>query len=424
MDRVMSAAAVVLAIMPLYAAPVPTEAKVLVAALGDPSAKARDQAESELRNRPDAGPWLRRAARSADRDTAARASGLLATFAKQRQTLAKPALDACIKGGLADLFVEWHHFWQPESKDELWPVGPLAGKLGLDAFAARYPVGTVTHLDTVVNATYRRLNARPRDEWQTFDGLFVRPLITVGHDTPWLIRTDCLGGRGDPDVAFASVAGPVKKSKFYGGYYFALGEINAPNQLGPSVIVADGGVTGYDASGVFTGVTRVTASFIACRGNAAMTSVQLTDSVILVEGDIDLSKSSHLHNSVIRASGDIHLPKVVRTRDGSPPNCTIEAHAKNATAPYKFFELADLGLTVIDDEEGLRIATVTPDTPFGNSGLAPGDIIIAIDDTFFGHSSVFRQQVRRAVVRQGECLLTVARGSKTSDVVVTFPLPK
>jgi hypothetical protein len=34
------------------------------------------------------------------------------------------AIDACIKSGDADLFMEWHHFWQPENTDDLWPVGP------------------------------------------------------------------------------------------------------------------------------------------------------------------------------------------------------------------------------------------------------------------------------------------------------------
>jgi hypothetical protein len=61
------------------AAPVPQPpAALLVAGLSDPSAKVRDEAVAALRGRVDALPWLRRAARSADADTARRAAALLA----------------------------------------------------------------------------------------------------------------------------------------------------------------------------------------------------------------------------------------------------------------------------------------------------------------------------------------------------------
>jgi S1-C subfamily serine protease len=142
-------------------------------------------------------------------------------------------------------------------------------------------------------------------------------------------------------------------------------------------------------------------------------------SVLLVDGDIDLSGASELQDSLIRASGEIRLPKGKK-----PNNCTIEAHAKDATAPYKFFELADVGLSVAAGKEGVVVTDVKADTPFGNCGLAKGDLIRAIDDTPAGNSEEFRKLVRRALVRQGDCLLTVTRGDKTLDVPVFFPLPK
>ena len=55
----------------LAAAPLPTDVKVLVAGLSDPSAKVNlNEAAVALRGRVDALPWLRRPARSADKDTA------------------------------------------------------------------------------------------------------------------------------------------------------------------------------------------------------------------------------------------------------------------------------------------------------------------------------------------------------------------
>jgi S1-C subfamily serine protease len=83
-----------------------------------------------------------------------------------------------------------------------------------------------------------------------------------------------------------------------------------------------------------------------------------------------------------------------------------------------------VGLSVIDSNEGLLVTTVTADTPFGNCGLAKGDVIRAIDDDPAGRASEFRKLVRRALVRQGDCLVTVIRGDKKLDLPAFFPLPK
>jgi hypothetical protein len=158
-------------------------------------------------------------------------------------------------------------------------------------------------------------------------------------------------------------------------------------------------------------------SVIVCRGS--ITGSRINNSVLLVDGDIDLSGSPELKESLIRASGEIRLPKGY-----GPENCKIEAHAKDATAPYKFFELSDVGLRLADDEEGLVVRDVKADTPFANCGIAKGDLVRAIDDVPAGNSEEFRKKLRRAMVRQGDCLVTVVRGDKTLDLPVFFPLPK
>jgi hypothetical protein len=58
----------------LAAALVPEDVRLMVARLGDPSSKVRDEAVAALTNRPDDAPWLRRALRSADKDTCSRGS--------------------------------------------------------------------------------------------------------------------------------------------------------------------------------------------------------------------------------------------------------------------------------------------------------------------------------------------------------------
>ncbi len=81
-------------------------------------------------------------------------------------------------------------------------------------------------------------------------------------------------------------------------------------------------------------------------------------------------------------------------------------------------------MSAADGDAGVVVTGVTAGTPFGTCGLAGGDVIRAVDDAPVGGAAAFRRLVRRAAVRQGDCLLTVARGDKTHDVPVFFPTPK
>lgn len=387
------------------AAPAPQgpPASALVAKLGDPSGKVRDEAAAALKNRVDALPWLRRAARSTDKDTAKRAADLLTPHEKKRQEAVARAIDACVRDGRIDLLTEWHQYWQPEKEDDLWPVGPRAAKAGLDLYA----------------------KSCPREAWERFEKRLAlqASLKTSSHNGPcperfeavkcvWLIRTDRLNrlARAPDHIRFASVGGPAELPPG-DGRYLVLGPVEG--SLDYAFVACDGGI------GDRNGVLRARNSVVVCRGNVI--GDHINNSVLLVDGDIDLKwdGDGNLRNSLIRASGEIRLPKGAK-----PANCTIEAHAKDATAPYKFFALSDVGLSVVDAEGGLLVTAAKADTPFGNCGLAKGDLIRAIDDAPAGHSEAFRKAVRRALVRQGDCLLTVTRGDKTHDLPVFFPLPK
>jgi hypothetical protein len=393
----------------VLAAPVPQETKALVEELSNKSGKVRDEAVAALKGRSDAAPWLRRAVHSCDRDTAARAAALLATHARKRQEIAKQAVDSCIRNGQADLFVEWHHFWQPESKNELWTVGPRAGHAGLQEFAKRYPPGKLTPLEAAIGEMY----AFPPENFRAIDGSFAGQ----AGEGPFQIRTDRLDSSSER-IVFASVAGPIMKTWYQPGYYFALGEVSAKT-IGYVCLVADGGLIGVsEADNVVRGPHHIS-GFIACRGHAVIPRAEVINAVLLVDGDIDLSQSGWIENSTIRASGEIRLKPGYK-----PVNCTIASRVKNPTDPYRFFSLADVGVSLVDDEEGLVVESVIADTPFGNCGLAKGDIICAIDDIRAEHSAIFRKQVRKAMVVHGDCLLTVARGNRTLDFSVYFSVPK
>jgi hypothetical protein len=391
----------------LIAAPVPSEisAKTLVADLGDPDAKVRDASAVALKGRADSLPWLRRAARATDQDTGRRADELLAPHEKRCQEAVAKAIDACVRDGRIDVLIEWHQYWKPTTEDDLWEAGPLASKAGLDLYVKSCPKEAWEGLE-------KKLVSLSKIKTATHDGPY--PERFGSPTRVWQIRTDRLEGGAHLGefFRFASVAGPARlPSLTNGGRYLILGSVEA-GEIGEAFVAADGGISNRGM-----GSCQVAMAAIVCRGNFVGRNVQ--SSVILVDGDVDLTRSDGIWDSLIRATGNIRLPVGVK-----PVGCTFEAGKTDATAPYKFFELSDVGLSVVDSDKGLVVAAVKPDTPFGNGGLAKGDIIRTIDDDSAGRSAVFRKLVRRAMVRQGDCLVTVLRGDKKLDLPVFFPLPK
>lgn len=399
----------------LVAAPVSKEpaAKALVAGLSNPSKKVRNESATALRNRADALPWLRRAARSTDKDTAKRAADLLAPSEKSRQDDVAKVIDACIRDGYIDLLTEWHQYWKPREEAELWAVGPRAAKAGMELFAKSVPLAE--------REEYEKWLAWAAGLGPRYHNFHNGPCPDrfVGGQGVWFIRTDRLG-TGPNDLLFASVGGPAwpRGGLARGANLLALGPIRTLSRIDTAFLACDGEV--WSEAPKFAGRpggVNLGQAIIVCRGNFTGAS-WVRGSVLLVDGDVDL-RGDTIWDSLIRASGEIKLPKGVK-----PLNCDIKAHAKDATAPYKFFELSDVGLSLADDEEGLVVRGVKEGTPFGNCGIEKGDLIRVIDDVPAGTSEEFRRKVRRAMVRQGDCLLTVRRGDKTLDLPVFFPLPK
>lgn len=415
MSRFILPAVAALVASSLVAAPVSQEPEVkkLVAGLSDPNEKVRDASSAALKRRADAVPWLRRAARSTDKGTAKRAADLLAPLEKKRQEVVAKAIDVCIRDGYIDLLTEWHQYWKPREEAELWAVGPRAVKAGMELFAKSVPLAE--------REEYEKWLAWAAGLGPMYHSFHNGPCPDrfVGGKGVWFIRTDRLG-TGPNYLLFASVGGPAwpRGGLAHGANLLALGPIRTLPTIDTAFLACDGEVWSevpeYADRQLGIDLTRVV---LVCRGNFTGGS-RVGASVLLVDGDIDLT-GSEPKDCLIRASGEIRLPKRY-----SPENCTIEAHAKDATAPYKFFELSDVGLSLADDEEGLVVTAAKANTPFGNSGIEKGDLIRAIDDAPAGNSEEFRKKVRRAMVRQGDCLITVTRSDKTLDLPVFFPLPK
>lgn len=404
---------VLLAAIACAAAPVPSAPPVekLVRALGSPEKSERDAAERELRGRADAPPWLRRAARTGDKDTVRRALALLEPHDRKRVAGARAALDVCLRDGAIDSFIEWYHLWQPEKKDELWEVGPRFGRAAVDLFGKHFKRdGTNPLEDAMLNLF------KPAQNHTFHDG----PLPDDLSGSIVMARGDSIRPvHGAKAFAFACLSGCARYEISMLGYTLALGDCEG--LFVQTAVVLSCGTWAYRRDGWGQRQWPVTASdsVLVFREHLRVQTASLHNVVLLVDGDITIAASANLTNCIIRATGDIHLPKGREVK-----NCTIEPRAKNATAPYRFFELTDVGLSVADDEEGMVVRAAKPNTPFGNAGLEPGDLIRGIDGAPAGHSEQFRASVRRALVRQGDALVTVVRGDKQFEVPVFFPLPK
>ncbi len=409
----MKCVTVLLAALACAAAPVPSAPPVekLVRALGSSEKSERDAAERELRTRADAPPWLRRAARTGDKDTVRRALALLEPHDRKRVAGARAALDACFRDRSIDTFIEWYHLWQPDKKEELWEVGPRFGHAAVDLFGKHFKRdGTNPLEDAMLNLF------KPAQKHTFHDG----PLPDDIPGSIVMARGDSIRHvHGAKAFAFACLTGDARHETSVLGYTLTLGDCDSLFAQA-AVIFSCGTWPGqWERSGQRQWPMNASDSVLIFRDHFRVQVAHLHNVILLVDGDITVDSVAQLRNCIIRATGDIHLPKGREVK-----NCTIEPRAKNATAPYRFFELSDVGLSVADDEEGMVVRTTKPNTPFGNAGLERGDLIRGIDGAPAGHSGQFRAAVRRALVRQGDALVTVVRGDKQFDVPVFFPLPK
>lgn len=404
---------VLLAAIAGAAAPVPSPSPIekLVRALGSAEEGERDVADRELRGRADAPPWLRRAARNGDKDTIRRALALLEPHDRKRVAGARAALDVCLRDGAVDSFIEWYHLWQPEKKDELWEVGPRFGRAAVDLFGKHFKHGGTNPLEDAMIDLFA-----PSQRHTFYDGTIPDELA----GSVLIARGDSIrAAHAGSAFAFACLTGSARHEISMRGYSFTLGDCDAQLASGAVVLSCGTWPCQPDGWGQTWRTMSATDSVLVFRNPIRVLTASLHKVILLVDGDITIAASANLTHCIIRATGDIHLPKGREVK-----NCTIEPRAKNATAPYRFFELTDVGLSVADDEEGMVVRAAKPNTPFGNAGLEPGDLIRGIDGAPAGHSEQFRASVRRALVRQGDALVTIVRGDKQFEVPVFFPLPK
>jgi hypothetical protein len=390
----------------------------LIAQLGDADFNLREAANQKLAADPTAAPFVRRAVSSNDPEVSNRARSLISGYQKLRLAEAVDGLRLALKLGQAELFLEWYLLWRPDRPEELWQPGFDLGQAVVLGVKRLLPANVQLGGEDQLPKSLDHLKKMDRgSRLRMHDGAGAK---VEGPDC-WLIRTDQLDRCPSSLVALAVARGPVSNPEYAQNVLFSLDRVTAEHAITSSVVVCTGDTR--LAAGPFRHKPGVIeSSAIVTRGQFVGPSSRLLRSVILTGGTVDIGEGCELIDSTIIAGGKVSIPKSATVK-----NCRIEQGVKNPTAPFSFFELADVGLSLDKPaaaDAGLPVADVKPDTPFGKAGVKKGDVLLAIDDQKVGDAEAFRVTLRKAVVQQGDALMTVSRGGKTLDLAVYFPLPK
>jgi hypothetical protein len=153
-----------------------------------------------------------------------------------------------------------------------------------------------------------------------------------------------------------------------------------------------------------------------------LTPTDFVDCLILAAGDVEFPEGSEVIESTILAGGKIVLPpdKVVRYRQSQVRGSHLEEKVPDPLKPFRFFELARVGLEVRAVGSRVWVEKVEEKKPFAAAGVQKGDLVTAMDGKKVESYAGFRKQVRAAFV-QGDCTLTIRRDGQTREIAVRFP---
>ena len=95
-----------------------------------------------------------------------------------------------------------------------------------------------------------------------------------------------------------------------------------------------------------------------------------------------------------------------------------------ALDPFKFFELATVGLTAkTQSDKSISVSQVAVGSPLLKAGLAKGDVFLEVDGQAPKTEAELRRLLRTGYVR-GEAKLKIRRGEATKELAAAFPLPE
>jgi S1-C subfamily serine protease len=104
----------------------------------------------------------------------------------------------------------------------------------------------------------------------------------------------------------------------------------------------------------------------------------------------------------------------------------IVDNAKNPLPFLKLYDTSAAGIEVRSADKGVAVAKAHEGKSFAKAGIIKGDVLLSVRATKGAPAveitspEIFRRQVRRLVVHNGQGIFQIQRGGKELEVVVAF----
>jgi hypothetical protein len=357
----------------------------LIRQLGDKDFEVREAAARKLMAREDAIPALRKAAKSDDVEIARRANEILTALAQASEKRDLKKLHSYAAAGEVDRALELlvrRKAWDDEQTawQAMTEFAEKAMELGQTAFGKPLvpkrneylPVGDFAQFMKNVNPEFSVSNKIKPDPRKQRDGSFV-------------VRAESITVEETSTYDLLASAGVVRADDLGYCVVFAGDSIHVP-KLAFCVVVCDGDVRASDS---------LRNCLVIARGDVHCEGAWVTDSRIITSGRFQFKREKDVHRTQIKEHDKIPLDFV------------------------KFFDPAQVGITVEAADEGVRVKTADVEKSFGSAGLRIGDRVLALDDKKVDSVESFRR-VLRAKLAQGEkIVLKIRRDDRTLEIPIT-----
>jgi hypothetical protein len=168
-----------------------------------------------------------------------------------------------------------------------------------------------------------------------------------------------------------------------------------------------------------TQLTRATESLIVCDGDVEL-ATSIDKCVVIANGDIRGKNVGWSRDCFFAATGDIKFQK-----QKEAGKTVVREKQKSLPFGVRFLDPEEFGLMLAAQKDGVKVNTITKDSPFAKYGVELGDIITSIDDVKATSVPVFRRQLRQGLLRES-VVLRIQRGNANLTRVVfldDIPLP-
>ena len=179
------------------------------------------------------------------------------------------------------------------------------------------------------------------------------------------------------------------------------------------IVVIDGDVTQWGES---TGGCRIDDSVVIARGSIGPAWIHAHGpdvSCVWSDRGIEIATPEALSGLALLSGGAIKTD--VDTKTEQPR--VVKEKLKENPFGVRFFETKDVGAEVEADEDGVRIASLAPNSPLAAQGLRVGDVVVRINDTEIDSVKEFRRELRRSVVCGAGVFWLKGEGRKPTRVV-------